>query len=188
MSSVVQRDRSEGKEFWRKFEEQVAAAVADLGNATVRHNVQVAGHLSGRLRQIDVLAIGEVAGCTVKVLFEAKCYSRPIEIGKIDELVGKALDVAAQHAVMYSPVGFSEGALSRAEGTLASPLQIGTVVLEVDWPESARARRSSAALACAEELHPRVRPRLGDSSVTAALQYGEYGAFFRGLAPLELYP
>ncbi|MFD5160542.1 restriction endonuclease [Streptomyces hawaiiensis] len=135
MTRVKRRDRSPGKEFWRKFEQEVERAVKDLGNADVRRDVRIPGVLSGRPRQIDVLATGEVAGRPMTVIFEAKCYTGVVQIGTIDELVGKALDVAAQAAVLYAPNGFSEGARARAAGTKNSPLHIGTAQLKVDWPD-----------------------------------------------------
>ncbi|WP_420033713.1 restriction endonuclease [Streptomyces sp. cg28] len=193
MSGVRRRDRSVGKQFWRRFEEQVEVAVSELGNAKVQRDVNVPGLLSQRSRQIDVLATGKIAGRTTRVLFEAKCYTGRVQIGTIDELVGKALDVAVQHAVLFAPNGFSEGALARAEGTLASPLQIGTAVLEVDWPGAER--DTGAPVMSAEEpsIFRRepplawVRPHLRELDPEPDGK-SEYWSFFRGRAPLDLYP
>ncbi|MFF9361600.1 restriction endonuclease [Streptomyces griseoluteus] len=191
MSSVKQRDKSPGKKFWRKFEEDVERAVADLGNARVERDVRVRGVLSKRLRQIDVIARGEVAGCPMTVIFEAKCYAALIQIGKVDELVGKALDVAAQSAVLYSPTGFSLGARARAAGTQASPLRVGLAKLEVDW-----ARPPVADLGLHGQVPDQTREpdnvlydmvgRIPDVAAypVPPAETEDYGRFFRGEAPL----
>ncbi|MFI9422548.1 restriction endonuclease [Streptomyces achromogenes] len=194
MSRVRQRDRSPGKKFWRKFEEDVERAVTALGNARVQRDVRIPGVLSGRPRQIDVIAKGEVAGCPMTVIFEAKCYAGLVQIGRVDELVGKALDVAAQSAVLYSPRGFSLGAQARAAGTQSSPLRVGLVELEVEWADP-----SPADTVLSRQL-PDQRIRREDvmydmigslSHVADAGTYpalpattDDYGRFFRGEAPL----
>ncbi|BDH08400.1 restriction endonuclease [Streptomyces seoulensis] len=191
MSSVKQRDKSPGKEFWRKFEEDVERAVADLGNARVERDVRVRGVLSGRLRQIDVIARGEVAGCPMTVIFEAKCYAALVQIGRVDELVGKALDVAAQSAVLYSPRGFSLGARARAAGTQASPLRVGLAELEVEWarPPVIDLVLNSQAPDQTREPENVVYDMLGRIPDVAAYpvlptETEDYGRFFRGEAPL----
>ncbi|WP_392753228.1 restriction endonuclease [Streptomyces sp. LN590] len=194
MSTVRGRDKSLGKEFWRKFEEEVECAVAQLGNATVRRDVQIPGALSGRLRQIDVLAVGEVAGCPMTVVFEAKCYSGRVQIGTIDELVGKSLDVAAQSAVLYAPNGFSEGARARAAGTQNSPLRVGIGELEVDWPGPQPTPDDHVVLGSemGAPIIPRQAPVANESMwslvrssyPSVPMATDEYGRFFRGEAPL----
>ena len=179
VTGVRQRDKSVGREFWRKFEEEVERAVTELGNAKVRRDVRVPGVLSGRRRQIDVLATGEVAGCPTTVIFEAKCYAGSVQIGTIDELVGKALDVAAQHAVLYAPNGFSQGARARAAGTQSSPLRIGVGDLEVDWPELPGRVLSN------ENVYDSVS-RISENWAypSVPVETDDYGRFFRGEAPL----
>jgi hypothetical protein len=167
-SRVYRRDKSEGKEFWRLFEEEVESAVRAFGNASIQRDVPVFGEVSRRPRQIDVLAEGEVAGRPMRVVFEAKCYAGRVQIGTIDELVGKAIDVAAQSAVLYAPNGFSAGAEARAEGTMSHPLKIGLAHLDVDWPG---ADTSASGPLGAMEM---TLPSLG-IEVTA-----DYATFFRG--------
>ncbi|MFF8677220.1 restriction endonuclease [Streptomyces sp. NPDC015237] len=191
VSRVRQRDKSPGKEFWRKFEEDVERAVAALGNADVQRDVRIRGALSGRLRQIDVIAKGEVAGCPMTVIFEAKCYAGLIPIGRVDELVGKALDVAAQSAVLYSPRGFSAGAQARAAGTQSSPLRVGLAELEVEWASSPPAdgvlssQLPDQACEAADVMDYLVRgiPDAGSYPALPAAT-DDYGRFFRGEAPL----
>lgn len=191
--TVRRRDKSPGKQFWRKFEEEVERAVAGLGNARVQRDVRIPGVLSGRLRQIDVLARGEVAGCPMTVVFEAKCYGGMVQIGRVDELVGKALDVAAQSAVLYSPKGFSTGARARAAGTQNSPLRVGVAKLEVDWLETERAAEETVLVRYlpgqiqrSDNVMYDITQRLPDLGSYPAdpVETDDYGRFFRGEAPL----
>ncbi|MFZ4160111.1 restriction endonuclease [Streptomyces griseoincarnatus] len=193
MSRVRERDKSQGKKFWRKFEEEVERAVSDLGNARVERDVRVPGVLSGRPRQIDVIARGEVAGCPMTVIFEAKCYAGLVQIGRVDELVGKALDVAAQSAVLYSPRGFSLGAQARAVGTQNSPLRIGLAELRSECPD---ASPDDVEIRFGRQVPDQVRAettyahRLTHLRVERApfqlVETDDYERFFRGEAPLFL--
>lgn len=191
-----------GKEFWRKFEEEVELVVSKLGDAVVQRDVLVPGVLSGRLRQIDVLATGVVAGYEMTVIFEAKCYRGSVQIGRIDELVGKALDVAAQRAVLYAPKGFSAGAIARAAGTQSSPLRVGVVQLEVDWEESQTTVGSASEAGTARVVGGAPGPLLYDSPFAYDLldrpsptlpsyravpaTTDDYGRFLRGEAALHV--
>lgn len=130
---------------WLDFEKQVETAVRQLGGAVVRRNVKILGTISGRRRQIDVVATAKVAGHEMKVIFEAKRYGSRVQIGTIDELVGKALDVGAQRAVLYSAAGFSAGATARADGTVGHTLTIGTVHLPDAKPGVVTPARKKAA-------------------------------------------
>ncbi|MFD5458444.1 restriction endonuclease [Streptomyces olivaceus] len=182
MARGRRRDRAPNRNFWWKFEVEVERAVVALGNATVERDVQVKAALSGRLRQIDVLAVGEVAGCRTTVVFEAKCYTGRVQIGTVDELVGKALDLAAQHAVLYAPNGFSEGAYARAKGTKGSPLQIGLVELSPSLEQHQNAwavERSPGG----DTLGPIV---MSVTRIVSPAQEDDYGRFLRGETPLRL--
>ncbi|MFD7201257.1 restriction endonuclease [Streptomyces sp. NPDC059893] len=202
--SVKQRDKSPGKEFWRKFEEEVERFVRKLGNATVQRDVRIPGQLSGRLRQIDVLATGKVAELPVTVIFEAKCYGGSVQIGTIDELVGKALDVVAQHAVLCAPNGFSQGARARAAGTMTSPLQVGIAELSAPWPGSPAQSADGVSVRPRADRLSRIPDELsrqfpgdqdmvysvlgripGDWAAPAApAETDDYDRFLRGEAPL----
>lgn len=193
VSSVKRRDKSPGKQFWRKFEEEVERAVAGLGNARVQRDVHMPGVLSGRRRQIDVLATGEVAGRSMTVVFEAKCHGGTVQIGRVDELVGKALDVAAQSAVLYSPKGFSAGARARAAGTQSSPLRVGVAKLEVDWMRDEPATADTTLTRYLPGQIPRsdnvmydMTHKLTDLGSYPVQPVGtdDYVQFFRGEAPL----
>lgn len=72
--------------------------------------------MSGKPRQIDVLARGAAAAIDITVVVECKHYRRPVAIGDIDQSIGKLLDVGADRGVLCSYSGFANGAVARAIG------------------------------------------------------------------------
>ncbi|MEU8680782.1 restriction endonuclease [Streptomyces sp. NPDC048611] len=101
--------------FWREYEKRVTELLAALDpNATVKHNQKIDGEISGVPRQIDALAEGSIAGQSMRVVVEAKCHGRKVNIEMIDGFVGKLLDLGAERGIFYSAAGFTDGAIRRA--------------------------------------------------------------------------
>ncbi|MGW3322498.1 restriction endonuclease [Streptomyces virginiae] len=120
--------------FWLAYEMQVAALVQALdANASITHDKLQVGALSGVARQIDALAVGSIAGQTLSVVFEAKCYGRRVSIGTVDEFIGKLLDLGAERGILYAAGGFTEGAVRRAERAL-NP-RVGLEHLSIPLPD-----------------------------------------------------
>lgn len=102
---------------WKAYEKQVAQLVAALDvNAEVTHNKLIEGRLSSAMRQVDVWVRGKIIGQEITIAVECKMVSRPLEIGTIDEFVGKLLDLGADRGVLYSASGMTPNAVHRAEG------------------------------------------------------------------------
>lgn len=101
-----QRNSRAGSEYETivaSFHRQFAA------DAVVTENEMING------RQIDVAIRKNVAGHDVLIIIECKDYKRRVEVGKVDELIGKMTDVRASKAVLVSDSGFTQGAITRAE-------------------------------------------------------------------------
>ena len=101
---------------WRQYELDVASSLRALDpRAQVEHDVKVGGAISGAPRQIDVLAENAIVGQQHRVVIECKCYKRRLGIGKVDEFIGKLLDVGAESGILYGFSGVTEPARRRAE-------------------------------------------------------------------------
>jgi hypothetical protein len=102
--------KSDGKEY-----EKIVAAIHKqfAGNASISEDQEVIGK-SGRPRQIDVAIHSAILGYSVFIVVECKDYKRRVDVGKIDELIGKIEDVGADKGVLVSDSGFTEGAIQRA--------------------------------------------------------------------------
>ena len=104
---------------WRRYEEQVSQLVAALdSNAQVTHNRRIKDRLSEAMRQVDVWVSGTIIGQEITIAVECKMVTRPLEIGAIDEFVGKLLDLGADRGVLYSASGMTVNAVHRAEGAV----------------------------------------------------------------------
>jgi hypothetical protein len=102
---------------WARYEQQIAQLIAALdGSAEVVHNKRIKGRLSSVMRQVDVLVRGKIIGQEITIVVECKMTSRPLEIGSVDEFVGKLLDLGADRGVLYSASGMTTSAVYRAEG------------------------------------------------------------------------
>ncbi|MFJ8334582.1 restriction endonuclease [Streptomyces sp. NPDC094437] len=115
MTTRQARRKPDKDVFWRAYEKQIAKLLTSLDpNASVRHNVSIAGFISGVPRQIDALAEGVMVGQEMRVVAEAKCHARRVSIEMIDGFVGKLLDLGAERGIFYSAAGFTDGAIGRA--------------------------------------------------------------------------
>lgn len=124
---------------WRLFEHDVEALVRELDpGAIVTWNTHLIGELSGRRRQIDVLAEGVVAGEEFRIAVECKRYKRKVGIGTVDAFAGFLADIGVDRGVLYGFSGVGAGARARAEGNPAPRIKIRDLV-EVDaldpWPD-----------------------------------------------------
>ncbi|WP_244419946.1 restriction endonuclease [Streptomyces hygroscopicus] len=103
---------------WRAFEQLVAKHVAALDpKAQVTHDARLKGRLSGIERQIDVLARGSLAGSTITIAFECKCYKRSVGLATIEEFIGKLHDLAVDRGVLCIFGDITEPAFRRLAHT-----------------------------------------------------------------------
>src|ERR1041385_4098360 len=76
-----------------------------------------------------------IAGTKVLILGECKCYARKIEVGDILEFAARLDDIAAHKGIMFSTIGFQEGAIKVAKSrrialVLACNLESDLTILE----------------------------------------------------------
>jgi hypothetical protein len=121
--------------FWKQFELDVKDFIEVVaGGAVIEHNVKRKG-LSGRTRQIDVLASGEFGTVKVEVAFECKRWKSKVGIGEIDAFVGKCLDTGIGHGVLYAFGGFDAGAEARAKVALNPKIEVRDLDDLDSWEE-----------------------------------------------------
>ncbi len=97
------------------YEKIVAGIYRQFAEAAeVTENERIIG-ISGSSRQIDIALREKIDGTTVLVIIECKDYSRPVDIERVDALIGKIQDVEAKRGIIVSDSGFTAGARRRAE-------------------------------------------------------------------------
>lgn len=103
---------------WKQFELDVHAHLQGIDRmAEIEHNAKREGLASRAQRQIDVLAERTVVGEVMRVVVECKAYKNPIDVGKVDEFVGKLIDVGANLGLLYALHGATPAAIRRAENS-----------------------------------------------------------------------
>lgn len=95
--------------------EQLCSGIRD---AKVARNAKIIGKRSGDEREIDVLIEGKVGAFEVKIIVEAKNYTRPVGIDKVESLKSKLDDIGGDLGVIACSKGFTKPAknLARANG------------------------------------------------------------------------
>ncbi|MEU9738274.1 restriction endonuclease [Micromonospora chersina] len=100
---------------WLRYEQLISSMLTEIDpQASIQHNIKVEGRLSKIGRQIDVWAVGKVAGAEMTVAVECKKHGRVVTVQTVDQFVGKLLDIGADRGLLYSSSGFTEGAKRRA--------------------------------------------------------------------------
>ena len=86
----------------------------EYSDSDVQHDVSLPGALSGVARQLDVLIHERIAGDVVTTAFDAKCYSRRVNVKDVEAAIGLFRDVGVDRGVIITTVGYSDAALRRA--------------------------------------------------------------------------
>ena len=107
----------QGDPDWRVFEKQVANlhAKLDAGSSEVHFDARLTGLSSGTPRQIDVLIQGELRKIPIKIAIECKRYGRKIDVGEMDQFIGKLQDLKVDKGVFIVHNGVTDAARQRAE-------------------------------------------------------------------------
>jgi hypothetical protein len=101
---------------YEKFVKQVIEEISD-GSIHVYHQRAYIGKRSGRTIVIDVSFEMEVlGGARLLVLIECKRYSDKVKVDDVEEFYSKLDDIGAHKGIMFTTVGYQDGALKTARG------------------------------------------------------------------------
>lgn len=103
---------------WREFERLVATLISEehKDDITVIPNAKIYGFISGRKRQIDILADFRFdTNLNRRIIFDAKFRKRPIDIKEIESFEGLMKDVEAKRGFIICSNGYTKSALKRAQ-------------------------------------------------------------------------
>lgn len=118
---------------WKAYELDVHARLKTIDKlANISWNVKREGKVSKAPRQIDVLAENTIAGSLLGVVVECKAYKNPLDVGKVDEFIGKLLDLGAPLGQLYALNGVTPAARRRADNTVSPRVEIHDLSRVVD--------------------------------------------------------
>ena len=106
---------------WKTYERVVATLLRNSidTNLCVTMNARVAGIISKRSRQIDVLIESRhQLDSSRRIIVDAKRRSRKIDVTHVESLHGLMVDAGATHGYLVCPMGFSEAAQRRAQESI----------------------------------------------------------------------
>jgi restriction endonuclease len=165
-----------GEQLWKRYEQSVHKLLEALDPAaSVTHNRRVPGLLSGVSRQVDVLAKGSVVGLPITVAVECKKHGRVVDVGTLDQFVGKLLDIGADRGIIYSYSGFTSSAVMRAAS--ARNPHVLAVALDTPLVATCRAPGYPADLLVAD-LVPQWVEELDEDAYAHFLAGGEWSKFW----------
>lgn len=96
------------------LEKVIEQLCSGIKGATVTRNAKILGKQSKTEREIDVLIEGRIGAFDVRIAIEAKNYSDPVGVEKVESLTTKLMDIGANLGIMVCPLGFYEPAKNLA--------------------------------------------------------------------------
>lgn len=108
---------SETGKDWQQLEILVAQIQKELApGANVEHNVKLKGHVTGVMRQVDVLVKQNIGQYEMLIAIDCKDYKSPVDVKAIEEFHGLITDIGAHKGALVCPKGFTRTAKKRAKG------------------------------------------------------------------------
>ena len=103
--------------------------------SSVMANARIRGILSGRSRQIDVVIEDlRFSPKDFRVIVDAKCLKRKIDVPRVEAFEGVMRDVQASHGVLVVSSGITPAALRRAQDSITiAILPYEDAVQAYDW-------------------------------------------------------
>jgi len=100
---------------WKEYEFYIAKHLRRLfPHADIKHNVRRKGIVSKTLRQIDILVEAVIAGFSLAVIIDCKCFKKKVDVKDVETFLSFLDDLKASKGIMITNVGYSEAAYNRA--------------------------------------------------------------------------
>ncbi|TJV18008.1 restriction endonuclease [Mesorhizobium sp.] len=131
---------------WEIYERMIARLMADQieTDLCVTPNARVAGRISGRSRQIDVLIDARHdTDNSRRIIVDAKKRKRKVDVTDVEAFRGLMEDVGATHGYLICPVGHTRAAEKRAQMAVSICLVAFDHIQDFDpstWPRCMNSR------------------------------------------------
>ena len=100
---------------WKDYEKEVHEYFSQLyPNSTITYDAKIIGRYSKKERQVDVLIEDDIAGFPLKVVVDAKYFSKNIDVKCVESFISMLEDVSANQGLLVTQKGYSEAAINRA--------------------------------------------------------------------------
>jgi tetratricopeptide (TPR) repeat protein len=100
---------------WKDYEKEVHVYFSQMySNLKITYDAKSIGRYSKKERQIDVLIEGEIAGFPLKIVVDAKYFSKNIDVKCVESFISMLEDINADQGLLVTQKGYSEAAINRA--------------------------------------------------------------------------
>jgi hypothetical protein len=100
---------------WKDYEKEVHGYFSKkYPNSTITYDAKITGRYSKVERQIDILIEDDVAGFPIKVIVDAKYFSKTIDVKCVESFIAMLNDVDANQGLLVTRKGYSKAAINRA--------------------------------------------------------------------------
>ena len=104
-----------GKMDWKQYEQEIYDELSSLFPEVRILRDQKRMGRSGTKRQLDFLVEEYVAGSLLSIVWDGKYFSHKVDVGEVEQFTGLVRDVGAHKGVLVTNVGYTDGALKRAQ-------------------------------------------------------------------------
>jgi len=100
---------------WKDYEKEIHNYFnKKYSNLKITYNAKVVGKYSKKPRQIDVLIEGLIADFPIRIVVDAKFFSKKIDVKCVESFISMLEDVDAQQGMLITQKGYSQAAINRA--------------------------------------------------------------------------
>lgn len=100
---------------WKQYEKEIHELfLEDFPEADIKHDVKVDGRYSKTKRQVDILIEDYVAGNRIRIVVDAKFFSKRVDVKAVESFIGMLSDIEAHKGLLITQKGYSDAALKRA--------------------------------------------------------------------------
>lgn len=157
---------------YERFVRKVVEELTQDKGIIVHHQKTYTGRITGREIVVDVSFEATILGERLLFLLECKHYKHPVPVDDIEEFHSKLDDIGAHKGIVFTTVGFQEGAVKAAKAR-----GIGLVLLTPDRQPGELVFRANAT----DTPRPTVDPDAllqGNAKVDTKLVFYERGLRF----------
>jgi tetratricopeptide (TPR) repeat protein len=100
---------------WQQYEREIEEQFRETyPSARITHNAKLVGKFSKVERQIDLLIEEQASDFAFRIVVDAKCRGRKIDVGDVEAFLGLTRDVEAHTGMMIALEGYTLAAVNRA--------------------------------------------------------------------------
>ncbi len=100
---------------WIKYEKEITELfISEYPDADIKPNTKIYGRYSKVKRQIDLLIEDYLAGNKMRIVVDAKFFSKKIDVKDVENFIGMLSDVEAHKGLLITQKGYSKAAINRA--------------------------------------------------------------------------